>query len=472
MKSVPKLIRRFVGILLVSSMLIFVLNLAAFAVLMVRMSPNAAASPYNIAAQTGKALQARHPGYELSEEMSAQLQENGAWAILIDNDTLQVVWQTDHLPEGVPRAYTVSDIADLSVGYLDGYPTYTGEAENGIVVLGFPKDSFWKHTRASWDYNFIANLPQTALAVLLCNVVLILAIYMVANMKLLKSVKPITKGIQDLSAGALIHIPEKGMFSELAAHINQASDILQEQRYQLRKKETARANWIAGVSHDIRTPLSMVMGYAGQLESSGNLSQAEQKKAVAIVKQSERIKQLIHDLNLASKLEYEMQPLMKKQENAVAVVRQVVVDFMNMNLDDQYPIVWNADDARAACSIDADRDLLKRAIANLIQNSMNHNENGCTIYVSVATDEDHFILCVEDNGVGVSDAQIETLNYAPHYMVCDTNTTEQRHGLGLLIVRQIVDGHQGEMIIDHSTYGGLKVALTFPKSAPVSAEMD
>ena len=93
---------------------------------------------------------------------------------------------------------------------------------------------------------------------------LILAIYLIANMKLLKSVKPITKGIQGLSIGENVHIPETGVLSEISVNINHTSDILQEQKKQLIKKETARANWIAGVSHDIRTPLSMVMGYAGQ----------------------------------------------------------------------------------------------------------------------------------------------------------------------------------------------------------------
>ena len=84
----------------------------------------------------------------------------------------------------------------------------------------------------------------------------------------------------------------------------------------------------------------MVMGYAGQLENSPSLSETERKKATVIVKQSERMKNLINDLNLASKLEYNMQPIMKKEENAVAVVRQVVVEFMNMDIDDRFPIKW------------------------------------------------------------------------------------------------------------------------------------
>ena len=107
------------------------------------------------------------------------------WAILIDNETLQVTWKTENVPAAIPTEYTVSDIANISLGYIDGYPTYTGENENGVVVLGFPKDSFWKHTRASWDYSLIAKSPQMILTVLLVNVVLILAIYVIANILML-----------------------------------------------------------------------------------------------------------------------------------------------------------------------------------------------------------------------------------------------------------------------------------------------
>lgn len=463
MKSLPKLIRRFVGILLLSSFLILLMNLAIYAILAISQSPGENNSPYKIAAETGKDLQASGNGYVLSEEMSRKLQENGVWAILIDNDTLQVVWHTPNLPKGIPTSYTLHDIADLTAGYLDGYPTYTGENKGGLVVLGFPQHSFWKHVSPSWNYDFIANLPKIALLALLVNLALILAIYVIANMALLKSVKPITKGIQDLSAGRPVEIPEKGVLSEISANINRTSSILQEQREQLKKREAARANWIAGVSHDIRTPLSMVMGYAGQLENSPSLSGAEQKKAAVIVKQSERIKNLVNDLNLASKLEYDMQPLMKKPINAVALVRQVIVDFMNVDFDNSFPIEWQTSDELTTCNISADKDLFKRAISNLIQNSINHNENGCSIFVSVTEKENVCMICVEDDGKGASDEQIERLNDTPHYMICDTNTVEQRHGLGLLIVRQIIAEHNGKVEIGRSGHGGFKVLISIPK---------
>ncbi len=461
MKSVPKLIRRYVGILFLSCMLLLVLNIVLLYIFTARQAPNA--SPWKTAEEVADALQQTDDGgYGLPDAVALELKNSNIWAIFIDNETNQVKWQTDNLPETIPMSYTLSDIASLTRGYIDGYPTFTGEAENGLIVLGYPKDSFWKHMWPSWDYELIAKLPRTALSVLAINAALVFLIYMVANSKLLKSIKPIVNGIQSLPTGQPVYIKEKGLLSELALNINKTSEILQSQNIQLRKKETARANWIAGVSHDIRTPLSMIMGYAGQLKEDAHLTDEERQKAAVIVKQSERMRNLINDLNLASKLEYNMQPIHPKKENLIAVVRQVVVDFINMDIDDRHPIEWKTDESLTFCPVDADKDLIKRAISNLIQNSINHNGQGCKIYVSVAAENGQYAVTVADDGVGATDEQIEKLNKTPHYMVCDENVAEQRHGLGLLIVKQIITAHGGRTVIEHSAYGGFCVRIILP----------
>lgn len=461
MKSVPKLIRRFIGIMLLSSVLLIILNFILLAVYTASQIPNA--HPWKTAGEVADNLLQNDNGYILSEDAALELEKSNAWAIFIDNATMQVVWQTDNLPETIPTSYSISDIASLTRGYIDGYPTFTGEAESGLVVLGYPKDSFWKHMWPSWDYNLIANFPKIVLSVLAINVTLIFIIYCLANSKLLKSVKPIVNGIQALPTKEAVYIREKGLLSELAVSINKTSEILQAQSRQLRKKETARANWIAGVSHDIRTPLSMVMGYAGQLESDKRLPDDDRQKAAVIVKQSERMRNLINDLNLASKLEYNMQPINPARQNLIAVVRQVVVDFINMNIDDNYPIEWQTDETLTVCIADVDKDLIKRAVSNLIQNCINHNEQGCHIYVRVMTENSKCAIVVVDDGVGATDEQIEKLSNSPHYMVCDENTSEQRHGLGLLIVKQIIAVHGGTVDISHaSSHSGFSVKLTLP----------
>lgn len=469
MKSVPKLIRRFLAILLLSTTLLFFLNIIVLATLSLSQTPGASA--WTTALETGGALtKTADGGYVLAEENAAELKEEHVWAILIDNTTRQVVWHTDDLPPGIPLEYTLAGIASLTRGYIMDYPTFPAEAADGLVVLGYPKDRYWKHMYPNWDYYFIANLPKYILNALLVNALLIFLIYFIANLKLLRSVRPIAEGIQTLPTGEPVYIREKGLLSELAASINQTSEILKAQNYQLRKKERARANWIAGVSHDIRTPLSMVMGYAGQFKDDPLLTEDTRRKASVILRQSEQIRNLVNDLNLASKLEYNMQPLHRTRENAVALARQAVVNFMNMDIDGTHPIEWKTPPETADCPVSVDKDLILRAAANLIQNCINHNPTGCTIFVSVirtpAAHNESCTVClrVEDDGTGMPPEMIQKLNATPHYMMCDSNIREQRHGLGLLIVRQIAGSHGGDMLMRQSAYGGLCVDILLPAS--------
>lgn len=460
MKSIPKLIRRFVLILLLSIFLFLVLNMGFL--IAYTMGHSANGSPWTAAQDAAEAMAVTEEGYTLPEEMQEELESKNIWAVYIDNTTLKALWHSDNLPDTVPLEYTASEIASLTRGYIDDCPAFTGTGEEGLMILGYPQKSFWKHMYPSWDYQMIESAPMTVLIVLGGNVLLVLLIYIGANSGLLRSVRPIVEGIRKLPEGEPVSIKEKGILSELAFHLNKTSEMLQSQKYQLRKKDAARANWIAGVSHDIRTPLSMVMGYAAQLGTSEYLREEDRKKASAIVRQSRRMKNLINDLNLASKMEYNMQPIVREEINAVALVRQIAVDFIYMDVDGRYPIEWETDEELIVCRICADKELIKRAVSNLIQNSMNHNEDGCTVHVAVEEINGYCVISVEDDGAGASEEEIERLNHAPHYMVCDTNTREQRHGLGLWIVKQIAESHGGKAEITRSGYGGFGVKIMLP----------
>lgn len=460
MKSIPKLIRRFTGIMLLSSILVIILNFVLLYIYTSNQKPNS--SPWETAEEVANNLKYNGKEYILPAGTLLELENSGIWAVFIDNNSMQAVWHTDNLPGTVPMSYSVSDIAHLVRGYIDGYPAFTGETENGLVVLGYPQNSFWKHMWPSWDYNLIANLPKTILLFLLINILLVFIIYITANSNLLKSVKPIIDGIQSLPLKNHIYVKEKGLFQELAISINKTSEILKSQDRQLQRKETARANWIAGVSHDIRTPLSMIMGYASQLEENTTLTDNTRQKAAIIVKQSSRIKSLVNDLNLASKLEYNIQPLDLEKENIVTIVRQVVVNFINMDIEYQYPVEWQTAGNLNACFVYADKNLLKRAISNLIQNCISHNASGCKIYVNIITGKGYYTVIIADDGIGATEEQIEKINNSPHYMVCDENTTEQQHGLGLLIVKQIAAAHNGTFTAGSSPYGGFSASLSLP----------
>ena len=192
--------------------------------------------PWTTAGETEAALQKTETGYILSDEMTQTLKDENAWAVYIDNDTMHVLWHTEDLPSEIPMQYTIADISSLTRGYLADYPAFTAGSESGLVVVGFPKDRYWKHMSPSWDYDFIKNSPYIALSVSGINVAVIFLIYVAANTKLLRSVRPIADGIQALPTKAPAYVKEKGLLSDLAKDINRTADILQTQRRDLRKK--------------------------------------------------------------------------------------------------------------------------------------------------------------------------------------------------------------------------------------------
>ena len=460
MKSVSRLVRRFVGITLLSVFVLLIVNMLALFCLMSGMDANG--GPWTEAARVSGGLLVSGGEYRLSEKMAQSLREKAAFAMLIDNDSLQVLWHTDSCPEEIPRSYTLSAIADLTRGYIKDYPTFTAAYGEDLVVVGFPRTSYWKHMYPSWDYDFIANVPVIFLGLLLGNIIVIFGIYMAVNARLFRTIRPMVEGIAKLPAPEPVFVKPRGPLAELAKSVNETSALLAQKDRELKKRETARANWISGISHDIRTPLSMVMGYAGQLEEEPTLPPEMRKKAEVIRRQSERIKNLINDLNLASKLEYNMQPMTMESQNAVALVRQIVVDFMNMDIEEKYSIHWENAKAPGMVMILCDKALLTRAVWNLIQNCMNHNADGCRIFVSVRQEDGQCLICVEDDGCGVSALELERLQKTAHYMMCDDHTREPRHGLGLLIVRQILQAHHGHVTMEKGSYGGFKVTLGLP----------
>ena len=462
MRTTFKLTRRFALILILSILGIFALNV--FLLICISYSELQTSGEWSAAEEVSAALSIGEDGtYQLAENGADVLRERKAWAILVQSGSGNVIWHSEDLPPEIPLVYTLSDTTSAAMGYIQDYPTTWAAHGADLLILGHPKESQWKLLHPTFDYDLIASFPRTVVSVLLINLAVIFLIYMAVVSSMLRLLRPIVNGIEALPEGGEVYIRERGFLSELASALNRTSEKLRFQERALRKKESARANWISGVSHDIRTPLSMVMGYAGQLEESEALPREAREKAAIIRRQSIRMKNLINDLNLASKLEYHMQPVDPQPVSLVAVTRQVVADFINLDSDGLYEICWETQEEIPPCVIRGDKNLIGRAVSNLLTNAQVHNPDGCGIYVRVESAGENVRIAVEDDGVGITEEKLEKLRGTPHYMMSDSGTAEPRHGLGLLIVQQIAAAHGGNVTFDHSSRGGFSVTMDFPK---------
>lgn len=433
---------------------VFILNIIIFAFMFneIIYGQNQNNDPVNLIQQTANSLQHKNGSYLLNNNQQELLKSKSIWALLLDENG-HVIWNLD-IPKELNKQYSIQDIAVISHGYLNDYPVFLWSYEDGLLVLGYPKTSYMKIMTNYLPVKVVRQLPLYFMAMLLLDLGLLFLAYYLSKLKIIRYTTPIIEAITCLSKGQPVHIKTHGELADISNSLNKASTILE-------KKDTARANWIAGISHDVRTPLSMVMGYAAQLEDDQNLPTIVQQKAKIIRLQSLRMKNLVNDLNLSTRLEYNMQPLQLTDINLIAITRQVAVDFLNENLDEKYPIIWTASEDISQFKIYADKNLLKRALSNLIQNCQNHNPNGCTIYITVEPLAEKCKIIIEDDGIGMSIQELTKLKTLPHHMIPSQNMTEEKHGLGLLIVKQIVSVHKGTCTFEQGIYGGFKTILNF-----------
>ena len=390
--------------------------------------------------------------FTTSEELAELLEEHHAWAMLLD-DKGTVIFQ-ERMPEELPRRYTPVDVAKFSRWYLGDYPVYVQEHPQGLLVVGGEKGSRTKYY-FSVNESYVKNLFTGLIAVFLANIIVVILLIWKNIRHVEKAVTPILRGIETVSSGQPVSLPEKGELAEINRQLNKAGAFIA-------KKDTARADWISGISHDVRTPLSVILGFAGQMEDDRTLPAPAREQATCIRKQGERLRSLISDLNLTSRLEYSMQPLRMEKVYLVELVRQVVCEFLDGGLEERYEIEFCADQESESVSILGDEALLKRALGNLIQNSIVHNPQGCRIAVSVLCREACITVDVADDGAGVSAEMLKKLTAGSHHLESTDEKLNLRHGLGVLLVRQIVEAHKGTMTMESAPQKGFRTVLTFP----------
>ncbi|WP_414150996.1 sensor histidine kinase [Acetobacterium carbinolicum] len=450
MKSLRKIITRSILLTAAIALLLVTINLSFLTSFMMKYSSN---HPLKYAiSDISDGLLNSDGTYELNSSATILMNKQFVWAMLIDREG-QVIWNKN-LPEDVPLQYTLADVASFSRWYLNDYPVSVWEHPDGLLVLGEPKNSTWKYNITSTE-NTIAHIPGFIVSFFFLNVLIALALALFLGLWLYRKLKPLYNGITALPKKEPLTLPTGGVTGEVARILNETSVILFQQEQQLAHRDQARTEWIAGVSHDIRTPLSMVMGYASELEINPRLPAAEQNQARIIREQSQRIKSLIDDLNLASKLEYHAQPMELSRVSPAALIRGVAVNFINDGLTAPYSLSVDVTEETNSPILLCDQALLHRALTNLIDNSIRHNPRGCNITLSVTNLTTGLVIKVSDDGKGYPPELIKNSGGL------DESLLLGNHGLGLIIVRRIMKIHGGKVVFENLPDGGCTASLVF-----------
>lgn len=408
--------------------------------------------------------------YTLSDEAEAELAAQGAWALLIDAGGT-VTW-SHNLPADVPLSYSLNDVA-LSVHYgtIADYPTFFWDRGTELLAMGFPKGSYW-HMTLSYPESTMRNLPLYILLIFVVDLGILFTAYFITRRRTQRAVAPVMEALDNLSEGRPASLALKGDLRQIGAKITDTSSIIEQ-------KDLARANWIRGVSHDIRTPLSLILGHADGIAADESAPPQARAQAAIIRAQGLKIRDLVADLNAASQLDYDMQPLHLERIPIVRLTRDIVAAHANSGLDEQYPVELFVAETAAEAVVLGDERLLVRAIENILANARLHNEEGCAIRIDIEVPEARgaahggFILVrIADKGAGITADKLSELEerlaraHAPRRAAsCDARTTGAdavEHGLGLVLVDRIICAHGGSISLGGTCNAGFTVEMRLP----------
>ena len=446
MKGLGRILGRYVGAAIGVGLFLLILNLGVMLGFILHCSDEKP-RPEDRVEVIADGIERQTDGcFAVSAEARRAMEERYAWAMQLD-DSGAVVW-SDRMPENLPRQYTAGEIASFSRWYLKDYPVYVWSDEDGLLVLASEPGSEWKYLMRASAYT-IEQLSVWAPGVLALNLLVALALALLLGWRMYRAAAPLAEGIGALAKGEGTQLAERGVLGQLSADLNRVSRQLSTQRTMLQKRDRTRTEWIAGVSHDIRTPLSLVQGNAAQLESSGVLPEEARRKARIIREQSQRIGRLVSDLNLASKLEYELQPLHQGSFRPAAMLRAAAAELLNMLSDDRGSL------EAGALMVTGDETLLRRAVDNLLRNSVFHNTGSVHIKLSLSVSAQSWSVSVADNGAGLPQAALAQMRRPAGEQL-------PQHGLGIVLVRQITRAHGGKARFVN-TQPGLLATLSFPR---------
>lgn len=226
---------------------------------------------------------------------------------------------------------------------------------------------------------------------------------------------------------------------------------------ELQKTEVLKVDFISNVSHEIKTPLAVIQNYSTLIQNE-NLSAQERKEYAKILKlASKRITDLITNILRLNKLEN--QEIQEKKEvfNVTEALSESIVDFLPLMENKNINLECDLDDIR----ILSNKSLLEIIWNNLISNAVKFTPNGGSINISLKKQENDLKIEVKDSGCGIS-PEVGARIFEKFFQG-DTSHAAEGNGLGLALVKRVIDILGGEITVNSEINKGSTFTVTLPE---------
>ncbi len=362
--------------------------------------------------------------------------------------------QNDNQINSTGRGYMLQLIANIAVAAV-----ITSVVEVFLITNITAITSFLYQTgnNSSAVQRFAFGSTISVLLFVLLGIILFSFIFLMTQRKTARDIETIASAVQQISEGDLstkLDVVGEGELTEIAENINRMEKDIQELIEKERNSEQSKTDLITNVAHDLRTPLTSIIGYLDLLRKNRNLSPEMQQKYLDIAyNKSERLQKLIEELFGFTKLSYGKVNLNIAKVDIVKLLAQLLEEsypnFVNNGLS--YDYVSNT----KSQIIDADGDLLARLFDNLINNAIKYGKEGKRVKVNLRADKEIVTIKIVNYGYVIPEKELPLI-FDRFYRTDHSRTTQNGPGgtgLGLAIVKNITDMHHGVVSVSSDLSG-------------------
>jgi two-component system phosphate regulon sensor histidine kinase PhoR len=230
----------------------------------------------------------------------------------------------------------------------------------------------------------------------------------------------------------------------------------------LKKLEQIRVDFVANVTHEIRTPLTAIIGYLETIKDGAINNIEETKRFIDIIlKQAQRLNRLVEDLLTISniemketKLNFESVPLNMVIGNVISLV-EAKAKLKNISIHN--------DVHENLAPIKADKDKLIQIFVNVLDNAVKFTQESGNVFIIADEDDAYTTVSIRDTGIGIPKDEIQRLGERFYRVDRSRSRDLGGTGLGLSIVKHLMIAHGGKMEIESQLSRGTKVSLFFPR---------
>lgn len=265
---------------------------------------------------------------------------------------------------------------------------------------------------------------------------------------MMKRLSEINKNVKEISNGNLeIHIPisKNDEIGELATNVNRMAKSLRESIENEKKSQEMKNEMISNISHDLRTPVTSLIGYADLLGNQLHSNGEECEQYVSILKRkSYELKNQVDDLLEYCQINYREIELHKSVVNMKAFIEQIMIDFVPLLDDADMSFGINGD---KELHVEMDVALMVRLFENVISNSIMYGKDGKQILIQVSKRDMNVEIEIENFGQCIPNEDLPYVFEKFYRGEKSRSSHTGGKGMGLAIARSIAELHKGDITV-------------------------